>query len=207
MTNSRFLLALVGACLVAQKLPAQACLAAPRSGHGWVGARFARTSLERNLVGADAGVRVADAVAVRAQVDQVTFDDLTPTRNRGAFGVVVGSRSWKLPVCFTGSAMLTKLGDLSVVTLPIGISAGWDIPLAAGGKSKNGGGASLTTYVEPRLAYRRGSIKGFHDVSAPFSMLGGSGISGGRLYGGVDFEWSPSESHTWSVGLRAAIGF
>ncbi len=206
MSISRPLLALAGALLVPRTLPAQACLAAPSAAHGWLGARVARTSLERNLMGADVGARVAGAVTARAQVDQVTFDDETPTRRRGQFGVVFGSRSWRIPVCFTASGVLTKLGDLSVFTLPIGIAAGWEIPLAGRGKGGSGE-ASLSTYVEPRLAYRRASLKGFHDVSAPFSMIGGAGISGGRLYGGVDFEWAPAESHSWSVGLRAAIGF
>ena len=202
MTNSRFLLALAGACLVAQKLPAQACLAAPRSANGWIGARVARTSDHENLFGMDAGGRISGGVTIRAQGDHVAFDDLTPNRNRGLLGVVVGSRSSNLPVCFTASAMITKLGDLTVLTLPIGIAAGWEVPFQG-----KGGRSSWTSYVEPRLAYRRATLKGFHDTSAPFSMLGGSGFNLGRMYAGADVEWLPSESHSWSVGLRAAVGF
>src|ERR1041385_8678069 len=201
MTISRPLLALAAALLVPHLLPAQACLAAPRTAPGWVGARVARTSDHENLFGADAGFRVGSSVTIRAQGDHVAFDDQTPNRNRGLVGVVLGSRSSKLPVCFTASAMLTKLGDLSVLTLPVGIAAGWEVPFQGKGRS------SWTSYVEPRLAYRRATLKGFHDTSAPFSMLGGSGFNLGRMYAGADVEWLPSESHSWSVGLRAAVGF
>ncbi|PYP40025.1 MAG: hypothetical protein DMD43_09415 [Gemmatimonadetes bacterium] len=202
MTISRPLLALAGALLIPQTLPAQACLAAPRTATGWIGARVARTSDHENLFGADAGGRITGAVTVRAQGDRMAFGDQTPTRYRGLIGVVVGRRSWSAPVCFTASARLTRLGDLSVVTLPIGIAAGWEVPFQG-----KGGGSSWTSYVEPRVAYRRATLKGFHDTSAPFSMVGGSGFNLGRVYAGADAEWSPSESHSWAVGLRAAVGF
>src|SRR5207253_2052683 len=55
MTISRPLLALAAALLIPQTLPAQACLAAPRTATGWIGARVARTSDHENLFGADAG--------------------------------------------------------------------------------------------------------------------------------------------------------
>ncbi|HEV8358629.1 MAG TPA: hypothetical protein VGQ17_17890 [Gemmatimonadales bacterium] len=211
MTRSLRLLALAAALLVPQALNAQACLGAPQTEHGWVGARLALTSLEQGLFGGEAGWRTGGAVIARAQIDRVGFDDKTPSRRRGQIGVLVDGQTWKLPVCFTASATLTKLGDLTVVTLPIGVAAGYEVPFKARAKGeaapKPGTGASLISYIEPRLAYRRATLNGFRDVSVPFQLIAGSGISWRRLFGGVDFEWSPSESRTWAVGLRAAVGF
>ena len=211
MTRSLRLLALAGALLVPQALKAQACLGAPQSRNGWVGARLALASVEQGLFGGEVGYRSGGAATFRAQIDRVGFDDKTPTRRRGQLGVLVDGQSWKLPVCFTASATLTKLGDLTVVTLPIGVAAGYEIPFKARAKGqaapKPGTGASLISYIEPRLAYRRASLNGFRDYSVPFQMVAGSGISWRKMFGGVDFEWSPSESRTWAVGLRAAVGF
>ncbi|HEY6209295.1 MAG TPA: hypothetical protein VIW28_09555 [Gemmatimonadales bacterium] len=211
MSGSLRFLALAGALLVPQALHAQACLAAPQTAHGWVGTRMALTSLEQGLFGADAGWRIGNVVTARAQVDRVGFDNQTPTRRRGQVGVLVDEHKWRLPVCFTGSVMFTRLGDLSVVTVPIGVSAGYEVPFKARAKGAaapaRGTGASLLSFIEPRVAYRRSSIGGFHEVTEPFSLLAGSGISWRGMFGGVDFEWSPSESRTWSVGLRAAVGF
>src|ERR1041385_3407089 len=114
MTISRPLLALAAALLVPHLLPAQACLAAPRTAPGWVGARVARTSDHENLFGADAGFRVGSSVRIRGQCDHGAFDAQTPTRSRGVGAVRPGSRSSKPPVGFSASAMITKLGGLSV---------------------------------------------------------------------------------------------
>ena len=211
MTYSLRLLTLAAALLVPQALNAQACLGAPQTEHGWGGTRFALTSLEQGLFAGEAGWRTGGTVIARAQIDRVGFDDKTPSRRRGQIGVLVDGKSWKLPVCFTASATLTKLGDLTVVTLPIGVAAGYELPFQArakgGAAPKPGTGASLISYIEPRLAYRRATLNGFRDISVPFQMIAGSGISWRRLFGGIDFEWSPSESRTWAVGLRAAVGF
>lgn len=200
MTITVRLLALAGALLLPQKLSAQGCLAAPHAARGWLGVRAARTSLEQNLVGAELGVRVGRWVTVRAEADLVRLDEPTPARRRARAGVSVGSRESPLPVCLTVSGVLTRMGDLTILTIPIGIVAGWGIPLGWGR-------SSLTSYLEPRLAYRRAWLAGFHSVSAPFSLVGGSGLSLGRVYGGVDFEWAPDEGRSWAAGLRAAIGF
>jgi hypothetical protein len=205
------LFALAGAILIPQRLPAQACVGAPKTANGWAGLRLAIASVKQGLLGAEGGWRTGEMVTARAQIDRVGFDDKTPSRRRGQIGVLVDGKSWKLPVCFTASATLTKLGDLTVVTLPIGVAAGYELPFQArakgGAAPKPGTGASLISYIEPRLAYRRATLDGFRDISVPFQMIAGSGISWRRLFGGIDFEWSPSESRTWAVGLRAAVGF
>jgi hypothetical protein len=210
------LFALAGLFLLPQRLSAQACFAAPQSPSGWVGLDMALTSVQQGLFGGEAGWRAGQTVTARAMVDRVGFDQQTPTRMRVQGGVLLRNPQWRFPACFTGSIVYTHLGELNILTLPIGVSAGWQVPLSASSKAPGtpaaagatpAAGPALTSYIEPRVAYRRATIKGFHDVSIPFSLLGGSGISFGRMYGGLDVEWSPSESKQWAFGLRAAVGF
>lgn len=200
MTISLRHLALAGTILLPQKLSAQACLAAPQSARGWLGARVARTSLRHNLAGAEVGLRVGRWLTARAEADLVRFDEQSPARRRARAGVVVGSRQWPVPVCVTALGSITKMGDLSIVSVPIGIAVGWEMPLT-------GGSSNLTSYLEPRLAYRRASLVGFHSVSAPFSLAGGAGFGRGRMHVGADFEWEPAEGRFWAAGLRVAAGF
>jgi hypothetical protein len=211
------LFALAGAILIPQRLPAQACVGAPKTANGWAGLRLAIASVKQGLFGAEGGWRTGEMVTARAQIDRVGFDDQTPTRMRVQAGVLVRDASWQFPACFTGSVRYTHLGELDILTVPIGVTVGWEVPLGARATGGAGPGAaagaasgakpSLISHIEPRLAYRRSTLKGFHDVSLPFSVVGGSGVSWRRMYGGIDLEWSPSESHTWSFGLRAAVGF
>ena len=152
-------LAFAGSFLIPQGT-AQACLTTPQSARGWLGARVALTSLEQRLVGAELGVRVGRSVATRVDVDLVRFDGQTPARRRTRAGVVVGRREWPVPVCFTTSGAITQVGDLSILSIPIGIAAAWKMPLASDG-------STWTAFIEPRLAYRRAALLGFRSVSMP----------------------------------------
>ncbi len=200
MINTALFVAVASLLCVSETISAQACLAAPHAERGWLGVRAARTSVMRGLVGAEAGMRMSSRISIRAETDFAPVDHPTPARTRVRAGVVVASRNLALPVCLSGSVVFTTLGELTVLAVPIGIVTGWAIPLA-------GSRTSWTSRLEPRLAYRRASLAGFHSVSAAASVVGGSGLSRGRVYGGFDFEWLPAEARSWAVGLRAAVGF
>lgn len=200
MTSRTLFVALSALTCGLQSLSAQTCLASPHYGRGWIGVRAARTSVMRGFVGAEGGMRLGNRIAVRAEADRAPFDDPTPARTRVRTGVVVASRNGALPVCLSGSIAITRLGELTVLAVPIGIVTGFAIPLAESG-------TSWTSRLEPRLAYRRASLAGFNRVSAAASVVGGSGLSRGRMYAGFDFEWLPAEARSWAVGVRAAVGF
>ncbi len=200
MINTALFMAVASMLCVSETISAQACLAAPHAERGWLGARTARTSLKRYLFGAEAAMRIGDRTTMRAEADFAPFDDPTPARTRGRAGLVAASRNVALPVCLSASVALTKLGDLTVLAIPIGLVVGWVVPIS-------GGRSSWTSRLEPRVAYRRASLNEFRDVSAAVSVIGGSGLSRGGVYGGVDFEWLPAEGRNWAVGIRAAVGF
>lgn len=199
MTPPSRLWALTGLLLIPSGLSAQTCLAAPHAPRAWIGTQVARTSPEQNLIGADVGVRAGGWVTIRAEGDFVQFDQPTPDRKRAQAGVVIGKDASSLPICLSASSGVTRMGDLTILSIPIGIVAGWTARL---GSSQS----SLTTSLEPRVAYRRATVLGFHDVSMPFTVAGESGVSRGRVYGGIHVEWEPSDSHGWAVGLRAVFG-
>jgi hypothetical protein len=190
--------ALAAALLLSSQLSAQSCLPSPTT-RGWVGAQLARTSLEQNLVGLEVGVRAGSRLTLRGEADQVRFEDPTPSRRRAQAGVVVGLVGGRLPVCLTGSGMITKMGDLTVLSVPFGVVTAWSAALGTGG-------SRLTSYLEPRLSYRRASLGEFYNVSVPFSLTGGTGLGVGRIYGGIHVEWTPNESRGWAAGVRAAFG-
>lgn len=201
MTGAIRVLVVLAGLSVPASLAAQACLGAPATSRGWVGARLARTSVERNLAGVELGVRAGGWVTAVAQGDLVRFGDgQTPDRRRASLGVVVGSPHTRIPLCLTVSGTITTLGELTVVSVPIGVATGWEAPVA-------GGSTRIRARLEPRLSYRRTSFWEFHRVTTPFSLVGGSGLTRGRLYGGIEFEWMPAEGGDWAVGIRAAIGF
>lgn len=200
MTRAAVLVALSSMTCGLDALAAQACLASPHAQRGWLGVRAAHTSVMRGFFGAEAGVRIGGRVTVRAEADRAPFDAPTPARTRVRTGLVVASRNVSLPVCLSGSVAITTIGELTVLAIPVGIVTGWAIPVA-------GTATRWSSRLEPRMAYRRASLAGFHSVSAAASVVGGTGLSRGRVYGGFDFEWLPAEARSWAIGLRAAVGF
>jgi hypothetical protein len=190
--------AVAAALLLSAQLSAQACLPSQTT-YGWVGAQLSRTSLEQNLVGLEAGLRAGPRLTLRGEADQIRYEEPTPSRRRVQVGVVVEVTGGRLPLCLTGSGMVTKMGDLTVLAVPLGVVTAWSASLGAGS-------SRLTTYLEPRVSYRRASLAGFHSVSLPFSMIGGSGIGVGPMYGGIHVEWTPNDRRGWAAGIRAAFG-
>lgn len=186
--------------LVPLELEAQPCLGAPAGVRVWVGAAVVRTSAEANLLGAEAGMRVGKRVTATAQIDRARFPGgATPDRNRTRLGLALANPGWSVPVCLTLSGARTTLGDLAVLSVPIGVASGLEVPLGKGG-------FRVISHIEPRLAYRRASLLGFHRVSTAFSLATGSGLTRGRAYGGITFEWTPAEGSTWATGVRLAAG-
>jgi hypothetical protein len=92
------------------------------------------------------------------------------------------------------------MGDLTVLTVPVGVAAAWEVPLS-------GRGTLLVTRIEPRLAYQRAMLAEFYRVTAPFSMIGGSGVTRGRWSGGIEFEWTPEDAQRWAAGFRVIMAF
>src|ERR1043166_4705206 len=166
------LFALAGAILIPQRLPAQACVGAPRTANGWAGPRLAIASVKQGLFGAEGGWRTGEMVTARAQVDRVGFDDQTPTRMRVQAGVLVRDASWQFPACFTGSVRYTHLGELNILTVPIGVTVGWEVPLGARATGGAGPGAaagaaseakpSLISHIEPRLDRKSTRLNSSH---------------------------------------------
>src|ERR1044071_1207733 len=125
------LFALAGLFLLPQRLSAQACFAAPQSPSGWVGLDMALTSVQQGLFGGEAGWRAGQTVTARAMVDRVGFDQQTPTRMRARGRVLMRTRQWRFAACFPGAIVSPPLGGLNNPALPIGVSAGWQLPLSA----------------------------------------------------------------------------
>jgi hypothetical protein len=152
------------------------------------------------MIGGELGVRTGPRLDLVATGDVVRFrDDATPNRVRLGLEAAVGFQGVRVPLCATAAAALTTLGDLRVLSIPVGIAAGWVQPV--------GDGFRVLSHVEPRMGYRRASLDGFYRVTTPFSIVGGAGVGRGRWYGGVAVEWTSAERRRWLVGLDAAVGF
>lgn len=180
-------------------LAGQACLGTPATGRVVLGGGVGRETGDATRVSLETMVGMSAGTAIRAQYDRTRFAEPdTPDRHRVGLGVTLPEVAG-VPLCATASATHATLGDLDVWYLPVGLALGVDLPLVAHG-------VRVRSYVEPRLGWRQATLLGFRMTKVSGSVVAGSGLTRGRVYGGVAVEWLPAERSHWATGVRLAVG-
>jgi hypothetical protein len=178
---------------------AQSCLTGQVSGSGWAAVHVGRTNSADALYAAEVVWQVQPSWSVSFIGEELDFGEGTPPRRSAALEFAVRLPAVQL-ACVTGGVSRARVGELQMTTLPVGIRLGLDL---AGAQSV----WRVIPFVEPRTAFRRTSIAGFHDDSAASSLEAGILIGRDRFFADVRYEkvFAYNESSALRVRLGATF--
>jgi hypothetical protein len=198
--------------LPATRLAAQECLrpTGTRSSWGAVGTGLAQG--RHTAATLELGRNFLPDLAVLAEVDALRWNDggaaLPKRRGIRLAGVYRFYEATKesdtaldaLALCVTASPEHVRVGDLSIVHVPVGLVVATEWRSASGLWR-------VVPHVEPRLGYRRAAVEGFSQSSGAIQFRAGVAAGIDRYFGGVTFHRPITSGDAWTARLRFGLEF
>jgi hypothetical protein len=209
---SSLLIAGAMAALPAHRLAAQECLRPTGTKSNWAALGSGLAAGSHRAATLEVGRNFTPDLAAFAETDALIWNrggELLPSRrSTRVTGVYRFHSATKesdtmldaLALCVTAAPERVRVGDLTVLHIPVGVvmSTEWQ---SASGQWR------VMPYVEPRLGYRRGMVQGFSQSSGAIALRAGATAGIDRYFGGFSVHTPLTGGDAWTARLRFGLEF